>query len=72
MTRNRDDFSFIQALRTAVLGVVAIVVLMTVLGAAISSHKEAAENRATSVAAAALQFQPVETRIADDATRSKV
>ena len=64
MTRNRDDFSALQALRAGALASVAIVVLMTVLGAAIASQKEAAERRTTVSAASSLHLQSTETALA--------
>ena len=69
MTRNRDDFTVFQALRTGIIGIVAIIVLMTALGLAMSIHKDAAENRATVVAASALQFQTGTVEVADNTAR---
>lgn len=64
MTRNRDDFSALQALRAGILGVVAILAIMLALGSAVQASKEAAERRATGVAAAALQFAPAVVDVA--------
>ena len=57
MTRNRDDFSFFQALRAAVAGFLAIACIMLALGAAMAEGKAAALERASAVAETALQFE---------------
>ena len=71
MTRNRDDFSALQALRTAFLASAAVAFVMMSLGSAISCHKEAALDRAAAVAAASLQFTVTTTDVADAGTGAK-
>ena len=72
MTRNRDDFSALQALRTGFIAVLAVVALMAALGAMMSEHKQSAERRATSIAANTLDFATVpatEVAAAETATK---
>ena len=68
MTRNRDDFSALQALRAGTIALVAIVALMVGLGATIAGQKEAAEQRASVSAANALQLQSTDTALAGTAS----
>ena len=70
MTRNRDDFSAPQALRTGLVGLLAIVAVMVALGAVIADQKQEALDRAMNVAASSLQFQSVQTAVAADTTRA--
>ena len=68
MTRNRDDFSATEALRAGLVALAAITVLMAGLGAAMSDHKRAAEERERTVAAGSLHFATGDARLADAGT----
>ena len=71
MTRNRDDFSASQALRVAILGFAAIALLMIALGTVMAGHKQAALDRATGVAASALQFETITVDVAEETGRDR-
>ena len=64
MTRNRDDFSALQALRAAALGCLVIGGSMAGLGTVMAGQKEAALDRATAVAASAIRFEATASEVA--------
>ena len=58
MTRNRDDFSAMQAIMNGIMGAMAITVLMVALGSTIAANKADAEMRRAAMGAVTFTDDP--------------
>ena len=67
MTRNRDDFCTVQALRNGTVGALAILVLMAALGSVIAANKADASMRAAAMGNVVFTDNPVQ--VASNAAR---